>query len=312
MKLRYVMLLSLVGLAACQPQLQRSAQVGPDGKPLTLSEARANFQTELRPSSFTAGPMSPAKEPFTLVKYPSPVGDLGAYLTRDPGDGQKHPAIIWITGGDCNTVDGVWEVGPTSNEQSASAYRQEGIVMMFPSLRGGNDNPGRREGLLGEVDDILAAADYLSQQPYVDPTRIYLGGHSTGGTLVLLTAECTDRFRAVFSFGPVEDVRYYDGDYTPFFLSNDREIELRSPIYWLESVKSPTYVIEGTEQGNISSLRAMDQATDNPQLTFLGLRGYDHFNVLAPANQLIALSILEDTGETFQLDPAVSRLSRGY
>ena len=28
---------------------------------------------------------------------------------------------------------------------------------------------------------------------------IYLGGHSTGGTLVLLVSECTDRFRAIFS-----------------------------------------------------------------------------------------------------------------
>jgi dipeptidyl aminopeptidase/acylaminoacyl peptidase len=312
MKLRSVALLALVVLAACRPQIQPSAQLGPDGQPLTLSEARANFTTELRPSEFTAGPMSPAQGPFTLVKYPSPVGDLGAYLTRDPGDGQKHPAIIWITGGDCNTVDGVWETGPISNEQSASAYRQAGIVMMFPSLRGGNDNPGRREGLYGEVDDILAAADYLSQQPYVDPDRIYLGGHSTGGTLVLLTSQCTDRFRAVFSLGPVEDIRGYEGEYTPFSFSDDREIELRSPIYWLESVTSPTYVIEGTEQSNISSLRAMDQATDNPQLTFLGLPGFDHFSVLAPANKLIAQSILNDTGDEFRLDLDLSTLGRGF
>jgi dipeptidyl aminopeptidase/acylaminoacyl peptidase len=61
--------------------------------------------------------------------------------------------------------------------------------MMFPSLRGGNDNPGRHGGFYGEVDDVLAAHDYLSRQPYVDPKRIYPGGHSTGGTLALLTAE---------------------------------------------------------------------------------------------------------------------------
>lgn len=56
--------------------------------------------------------------------------------------------------------------------------------MMFPSLRGGNDNPGVKEGFLAEVDDVLAAADFLGKQNYVDPGRIYLGGHSTGGTLV--------------------------------------------------------------------------------------------------------------------------------
>ena len=67
---------------------------------------------------------------------------------------------------------------------------------MFPSLRGGNDNPGRREGFFGEVDDILAATDYLARQPHVDPKRIYLGGHSTGGTMVMLVAESTDRYCA--------------------------------------------------------------------------------------------------------------------
>ena len=63
---------------------------------------------------------------------------------------------------------------------------------------------------------MLAAADYLARQDYVDPKRIYLGGHSTGGTLVMLVAESTDRFRAVFSFGPADDVRGYGPSYLPF------------------------------------------------------------------------------------------------
>jgi hypothetical protein len=40
--------------------------------------------------------------------------------------------------------------------------------MMFPSLRGGNDNPGAREGFYGEVDDVVAASEFLARQPYVD------------------------------------------------------------------------------------------------------------------------------------------------
>src|SRR5436305_14755455 len=109
--------------------------------------------------------------------------------------------------------------------------------MMFPSLRGGNDNPGQKEGFLGEVDDVLAARDFLEKQPYVDPKRIYLGGHSTGGTLALLVAECSDRFRAVFAFGPIDDVAGYGRNsvFLPFDLSDPREINVRSPIYWLDS-----------------------------------------------------------------------------
>ena len=66
----------------------------------------------------------------------------------------------------------------------------------------------------------MAAADYLVRDSSVDPKRFYLGGHSTGGTLALLVAECTDRFRGVFSFGPVSDVSGYDPQYLPFDTSN--------------------------------------------------------------------------------------------
>jgi hypothetical protein len=70
---------------------------------------------------------------------------------------------------------------------------------MFPVLRGGNDNQVPKESFLGEVQDVVAAAGHLEDLPYVDSDRIYLGGHSTGGTLALLVAECSDRFRAVCS-----------------------------------------------------------------------------------------------------------------
>ena len=58
-----------------------------------------------------------------------------------------------------------------------------------------------------------------------------------GGTLVLLTATASDRFRAVFSFGPAEDVAGYGPEYLPFDRSNPRELQLRSPGRWLQSVR---------------------------------------------------------------------------
>ena len=65
-----------------------------------------------------------------------------------------------------------------------------------------------REGFLGEVDDILAATDHLAALPYVDAEQIYLGGHSTGGTMVMLVGECSDRYRAIFALGPVAAQQY--------------------------------------------------------------------------------------------------------
>lgn len=291
------------------------AATGPvASQPTSLPEARSNFTTKIS-STGTAGQPAPEPPPdiFRLVRYDSRVGPLAAYLSPDPGDGAKHPAILWITGGDCNTIDELWRPAPRQNDQTAAAYRQAGIIMMFPSLRGGNDNPGQHEGFFGEVDDILSAADFLARQPYVDPARIYLGGHSTGGTLALLVAESTDRFRAVFSFGPADDVSGYEAQYLPFDTSDPREIELRSPGRWLQSVGCPTFVFEGTEQpSNSASLQTMSRSSKNPKLHFLSVRGASHFSILAPTNEQIAAAILHDDGPTTNLTFNESELSQPF
>jgi acetyl esterase/lipase len=267
-----------------------------------LTQARAGFKTKLVPRSAPREPVpEPPPEVFRKVYYESPVGKLAAYLSQVPDDGVKRPAIIWIRGGrDCNSIKVVWDEMPASNDQNATAYRKAGIVMMFPSLRGGNDNPGIKECFLGEVDDIIAAADYLAREQSVDPKRIYLGGHSTGGTLVLLVAESTDRFRAVFSFAPVSDVAAYEAKFIiPFDTSNPREVELRSPGRWLLSIRGPTFVFEGTDlTGNIGFLEAMSRASTNPRVHFLPVKGADHLTTLAPTNALIARKILGDVGST--------------
>jgi acetyl esterase/lipase len=173
--------------------------------------------------------------------------------------------------------------------------------MMFPSLRGGNDNPGYQEGFFGEVDDVIAAAEFLAKQPHVDPKRIYLGGHSTGGTLVLLVAASTDRFRAVFSFGPVHDIRGYGGMFAPFDKTNDREWELRAPGRWLHSIRCPTFVFEGASEINVIDLHVMKKASTNPKAQFFPVAGVDHFSILAPVNRLIARKILKDDGAATNL-----------
>jgi dipeptidyl aminopeptidase/acylaminoacyl peptidase len=255
----------------------------------------------------------PPPKLFRKVDYPSPAGKLAAYLTPDPRDGKKHPAIIWITGGDCNSIgDSAWTPARPSNDQSARQYREAGMVMMFPSLRGGNTNPGVEEGFLGEVDDILAAADYLANQGYVDPKRIYLGGHSTGGTLVMLVAESTDRFRAVFSFGPASDVSNYDNEYTPFNRNDQREIELRSPVKWLHCIRCPTFVFEGTIQGNIQSLQELMRASTSPKAHFYPVNGASHFSILAPTNRLIAQKILRDEGPETNIAFTAAELNKPF
>ncbi len=284
------------------------------GKP-TLAEARRGFKTRLMSQGSANEPVpEPPPSVFRLVRYDSPVGKLAAYVTPDPGDGRKHPAIVWITGGDCNSIGDVWSEAPPNNDQTAAAYRKAGIVMMFPSLRGGNDNPGVHEGFLGEVDDVLAAFTYVAGLGYVDPRRIYLGGHSTGGTLVMLVAASTDRFRAVFSFGPVDNVQVYSAQYLPFDTSNPKEIELRSPGRWLHSVRRPLFVFEGTERTrNLRALQTMAQASTNPMIRFFTVKGANHFSTLAPTNEIIAAKVLGDDGPTSRIaftEPGLSEIGR--
>ena len=310
-------LLALLALVGCNRPDGKPPQGAPNKNPgsesMSLTDARKGFQTKIVPGKSDREPIpNPPPKVFRTVRYDAPAGKLAAYLTPDPKDGKKHPAIIWITGGDCNSIGDVWSPAKLNNDQTAAAYRKAGIVMMFPSLRGGNDNPGVKEGFLGEVDDVLAAADFLAKQDYVDPARIYLGGHSTGGTLVLLVAECSDRFRAVFSFGPADDVRGYPPEFIPFDTTNPREVQLRSPGRWLASIKSPTFVFEGTDQGNLDSLQAMARSSTNPKAHFFAVRGASHFSILAPTNRLIADKVLHNDGPTCNLAFTEEELSRPF
>jgi len=125
---------------------------------------------------------------------------------------------------------------------------------------------------------------------------------------VLLVAESTDRFRAVFAFGPVSEVSHYPTQFTPFDTSNPREVELRSPGRWLGSIHCPTFVIEGT-QGNYSSLQAMARAATNSSVHFVEVKGADHFGILAPVNRLIAGKILHDSGPTSNITLSVEELN---
>lgn len=306
--MRYTPLTVLLALAA------GCGTAPPPDTSKTLAEARRGFATKLvrQERAGTPAPLPPAGV-FDVVRYDAPPGKLAAYLTPDPKDGKKRPAIVWITGGDCNTIDqGCWNEGPANNDQSASAYRKAGIVLMFPSLRGGNDNPGVKEGFLGEIDDVVAAADFLAKQPHVDPARIYLGGHSTGGTVALLAAEYTDRFRAVFSFGPVFDPLGYGPEYTPYATGDPKESELRSPGRWIHSIRSPTFVIEGASDGNASELGRMRVVSKNPLARFIVVQRANHFDVLAPANRLIAAKILADNGPTCKVEITEQELNAAF
>ena len=88
-------LVLLMTLAGCSP-----------GKPLaSRSESLADARTGV--ASHAAGARSgdpvegPPPNTVRIVSYQSATGKLVAYLSPQPRDGKRHPAIVWITGDDC-------------------------------------------------------------------------------------------------------------------------------------------------------------------------------------------------------------------
>ena len=285
---------ALIGMTASNNARAQSA-----GGEQTLLQARSGFTTQLVGTPRNSDPVDAPPAGIQLVKYPAPLGLYPAYVTAPPSQGKRYPAIIWLVGGFGNDIigDTAWQPATPDNDQSAKAFRNAGIVTMYPSLRGGNGNAGNDETFFGEVNDVIAAAKYLATLSYVDPSRIYLGGHSTGGTLALLTAESTTRFRAVFEFGAVADPRSYGSENLTYNTRNPTETALRSPISFLDSITTPTYLFEGTtDPSNIEPLKQMASESDNPRLHFYALPGYTHFSELAEFTPIIAAKIVQDTG----------------
>lgn len=269
----------------------------------SLSEARKDFKTNIIKASFdnTDDLLPPPANIFTKVKYPTPLGKMSAYLTPDPKDGKKHPAVIWIHGGYGGNSDSdyLWEPQPKENDQSGSAFRKAGLVMMLPSFRGEDGNPGKYEMFYGELDDLENARAWLAQQPWVDANRIYLAGHSTGGTRVLLASEYSDKFRAVFSLGGVADLRtrVENGKMivpVPFNPVAE-EYRMRSPATFIKSIKKPTFYFEGGEYywGAFNTVQKF-AVENNIPLHIFKIKEADHFNIIDPVTKMVAQKILDD------------------
>ena len=256
----------------------------------------------------------PAPEPpagvLEKVFYDAPLGRNVAYVTP-VRPGARGPAIVWIVGGFSFGIDGgLWENARRDNDQTAAAFRKAGIAEMFPALRGASQNPGHHECFLGEVDDILAATDLLAKRSDVDPARIYLGGHSTGGTMVLLAAESTSRYRAVFAFGPVGDIRQYGASSCLPRGVSPAEARARAPVEFLSEIMSPTFIIEGMRSGNGGVFPSLRRKAGRADIHFVEVDVGTHFTTLAPGCDVIAKAILADTGPRPALNITAEAIER--
>ncbi|MGC4122471.1 MAG: trypsin-like peptidase domain-containing protein [Myxococcales bacterium] len=235
---------------------------------------------------------------FELVRYPAPLGENWAYVSP-PVVGKRRPGLVYLAGGfDWGVGESAWLPALPENDQSGRAFHEAGIALMRPSLRGSHDNPGHNECFFGEVDDVLAAADFLAARPDVDPERIYVAGHSTGATLALLAVAASNRFRSAFAFGAIDHPDNYGPDACLPAHLDQRERDLRAPVKFIASVRTPTFAIEGeANPSNIGALKALGEHVGRAPVTFVSVSELTHFSVLAPASKVVARAIVADSGE---------------
>jgi dipeptidyl aminopeptidase/acylaminoacyl peptidase len=248
------------------------------------AEVRKRFRTKL----LEQGP-APQEEPMhrpppgvTEVEFPSGKLRLKAWVNRPPNDMPKQPVVLFVHGG--------FAFGPPDWEM-AKPYRDAGYVVLVPILRGENRQPGSFSLFYDEVDDVLAAAQYLAEQPYVDPGRLYLAGHSSGGSVALLAAMGSKRFKAVASFDGLPDLAavFKPGKKAKevrFDLNDPRELQVRSPLAYARSFKCPArlyYSHQAWEHMHLTSQRTAEVAREQGLDVEAILVAGNHFTMVPPA-----------------------------
>jgi carboxymethylenebutenolidase len=128
---------------------------------------------------------------------------IQAYLYKPDGDG-PFPAIIYNHG----SREGR-ERASAPFEHIGAWLARAGYVVLVPERRGygrsdgptwpeavGRDRARFVPRLHEETEDVLAAADYLRAQPFVDPKRFGIMGWSFGGIVTMFAVSRSSQFGA--------------------------------------------------------------------------------------------------------------------
>ena len=245
--------------ADSKPIVPRGDEKAADAPPLMSGDYRKErylFKTDL----LSKGPAPDIYEPLVTPStanqlfYRSGLGselELVAWVSRYTRTRTPKPAVLFLHGG--NAIgQGHWQL--------MKPYVEAGYVVMIPSMRGENGQKGNFSGFYDEVADVLAASNRLRHLPGVDPHRMFLAGHSIGGTLAMLAAMSTKRFRAVAPISGNPDAYAFFSRYPEdirFNTKNAREFQMRSPLCYAHSFRSPMKLFHGTEEAHFDSRLAL-------------------------------------------------------
>ena len=192
------------------------------------------------------------------INYQAPDGTSiqGWYITPPNFDKDKtYPLILLIHG------------GPHAMYRPAFSYLRhqfasDGYVVLFTNPRGStgygskfanvidNDYPGA-----GDLSDLLAGVDHITEKGFIDKSRMYVQGCSGGGVLAAWVIGHDDRFAAAASLCPVTnwismvgttDIPAWTFEWfeKPFWEDPSNWLD-RSPIMRTGYIQTPTLFMTG-------------------------------------------------------------------
>ena len=198
------------------------------------------------------------------IEFPTTAGDTAYALYYPPTNpdvtapGSERPPLVVMTHG-----------GPTSRSGSALNYGRQvftsrGFAVVDVNYRGSNGHGReymrRLDGQWGkfDVDDTVAAAQYLADRGDVDRQRMAIRGGSSGGYTTLCALVWHDVFGAgasYFGVGDLEALARFTHKYESRYLDRlvapyPEGVEIyreRSPIHFMDRITSPVIVLQGED-----------------------------------------------------------------
>ncbi len=210
-------------------------------------------------------PFDPAFLPDPeLIEFPTPGGGVAYGLFYAPAhpecalpDGELPPVVVTIHG------------GPTSQARRSfnpthRYWTSRGIAVVDVDYRGSSGygrsfrNLLRGNWCVTDVEDAVAAVDFLAAGGRVDGQRAVIRGGSAGGTTTLLALATTDRFATGANYFGVADLaalitddhkfesRYTVGLIGPYPEAAD-VYTARSPLTHADAIEVPLIVFQGLD-----------------------------------------------------------------
>jgi dipeptidyl aminopeptidase/acylaminoacyl peptidase len=198
-------------------------------------------------------------EPY-LVHYPSKDGkwtiSAFVYVPYNLPRNGEHPAIVYVHGG---------PMAQTMNTFSrfVQYMANQGYLVIAPNYRGstGYGKEFRQANLFdmggGDLQDVLAAADWIQQTGYADPKKLILMGGSYGGYMTMMgVTKAPEMWAAGVPIVPFvnwfteiqnEDPVLQQSDLATMgdLVKNKALYEDRSPINFVNQIKAPLYLLAG-------------------------------------------------------------------